>query len=112
MKNNAIVDHSSHFEHEIDTAGVKNIVGIKMENYKLQMDCFVFPDGHGVVILASGRLMNLSYTMNYPSFVISFSFMNQMLCELDLLNNWKTTMMYKNDVSSSRSTQGSAPKRF
>merc|ERR1712151_403738 len=87
MKNNAI-----------DMAGLEKTEGIKVENIKPQVDRFVFPDGHGVIILASGRLLNLGCATGHPSFVMSCSFTNQVLAQLDLLNNWKKTKVYKNDV--------------
>merc|ERR1712199_123978 len=59
MKNNAIVGNIGHFDNEIDMAGLEGLAGIKIENIKPQVDRFVFPDGHGVIILASGRLLNL-----------------------------------------------------
>ena len=98
MKNNAIVGNIGHFDNEIDMAGVEGFPGIKVENIKPQVDRFVFPDGHGVIILASGRLMNLGCATGHPSFVMSCSFTNQVLAQLDLLNNWKETKAYKNDV--------------
>merc|ERR1719450_806714 len=70
MKNNAIVGNIGHFDNEIDMDGLEKMAGIKVENIKAQVDRFVFPDGHGVIVLASGRL----------------------------LKNWKETKAYKNDV--------------
>jgi len=98
MKNNAIVGNIGHFDNEIDMAGIENFPGIKVENIKPQVDRFVFPDGHGVIVLASGRLLNLGCATGHPSFVMSCSFTNQVLAQLDLLNNWKNTKAYKNDV--------------
>merc|ERR1711881_384941 len=72
--------------------------GIKVENIKPQVDRFVFPDGHGVIVLASGRLCNLGCATGHPSFVMSCSFTNQVLAQLDILKNWKETKAYKNDV--------------
>lgn len=71
---------------------------MKVENIKPQVDRFVFPDGHGVIVLASGRLCNLGCATGHPSFVMSCSFTNQVLAQLDLLKNWKETKAYKNDV--------------
>jgi len=71
---------------------------MKVENIKPQVDRFVFPDGHGVIVLASGRLLNLGCATGHPSFVMSCSFTNQVLAQLDLLKNWKETKAYKNDV--------------
>jgi len=98
MKNNAIVGNIGHFDNEIDMAGLENFPGIKVENIKPQVDRFEFPDGHGVIVLASGRLLNLGCATGHPSFVMSCSFTNQVLAQLDLLKNWKETKAYKNDV--------------
>jgi len=98
MKNNAIVGNIGHFDNEIDMAGLEGMEGIKVENIKPQVDRFVFPDGHGVIVLASGRLCNLGCATGHPSFVMSCSFTNQVLAQLDLLKNWKETKAYKNDV--------------
>merc|ERR1711878_229563 len=98
MKNNAIVGNIGHFDNEIDMAGLEGFPGIKVENIKPQVDRFVFPDGHGVIVLASGRLLNLGCATGHPSFVMSCSFTNQVLGQLDLLKNWKETKSYKNDV--------------
>merc|ERR1712070_618737 len=98
MKNNAIVGNIGHFDNEIDMADLEAFPGIKVENIKPQVDRFVFPDGHGVIVLASGRLCNLGCATGHPSFVMSCSFTNQVLGQLDLLKNWKETKAYKNDV--------------
>merc|ERR1712028_304767 len=79
MKNNAIVGNIGHFDNEIDMAGIEGFAGIVVENIKPQVDRFVFPDGHGVIILASGRLLNLGCATGHPSFVMSCSFTNQAL---------------------------------
>merc|ERR1712113_636551 len=84
MKNNAI-----------DMAGLEGFPGIKVENIKPQVDRFVFPDGHGVIVLAAGRLLNLGCATGHPSFVMSCSFTNQVLAQLDLLKNWKESKAYK-----------------
>merc|ERR1711990_778643 len=98
MKNNAIVGNIGHFDNEIDMESLESMEGIKCENIKPQVDRWVFPDGHGVIMLAAGRLMNLGCATGHPSFVMSCSFTNQTLAQLDLLNNWKETKAYKNDV--------------
>merc|ERR1739848_672653 len=98
MKNNAIVGNIGHFDNEIDMAGLEGFPGIKVENIKPQVDRFEFPDKHGVIILASGRLCNLGCATGHPSFVMSCSFTNQTLAQLDLLKNWKQNGTYKNDV--------------
>jgi len=98
MKNNAIVGNIGHFDNEIDMAGLEGFPGIKVENIKPQVDRFEFPDGHGIIVLASGRLLNLGCATGHPSFVMSCSFTNQTLAQVDLVNNWKNTKTYKNDV--------------
>merc|ERR1712139_598681 len=98
MKNNAIVGNIGHFDNEIDMAGIEGFPGIKVENIKPQVDRFEFPDGHGIIVLASGRLLNLGCVTGHPSFVMSCSFTNQTLAQLDLLKNWKETKAYKNQV--------------
>merc|ERR1711887_415934 len=87
MKNNAIVGNIGHFDNEIDMAGLEGFPGIKCENIKPQVDRFVFLDGHGVIVLASGRLLNLGCATGHPSFVMSCSFTNQVLAQLDLLKS-------------------------
>merc|ERR1712078_244028 len=99
MKNNAIVGNIGHFDNEIDMAGLElEANGIKCENIKPQVDRFVFPDGHGVIVLAAGRLLNLGCATGHPSFVMSCSFTNQALAQLDLNRNWTTDKKYKNEV--------------
>merc|ERR1719460_2241517 len=98
MKNNAVVGNIGHFDNEIEMELLENFAGIKVENIKPQVDRFVFPDGHGVIILASGRLCNLGCATGHPSFVMSCSFTNQVLAQLDILKNWKEKGNYKNDV--------------
>jgi adenosylhomocysteinase len=98
MKNNAIVGNIGHFDNEIDMAALEGFPGIKVENIKPQVDRFTFPDGHGVIMLASGRLCNLGCATGHPSFVMSCSFTNQVLGQLDLLKNWKENKGYKNEV--------------
>merc|ERR1719183_2790969 len=101
MKNNAIVGNIGHFDNEIDMEGLETFPGIKVSNIKPQVDRFEFPDGKGIIVLASGRLLNLGCATGHPSFVMSCSFTNQTLAQLDLLRNWKdadATKKYKNDV--------------
>merc|ERR1719242_1797499 len=98
MKNNAIVGNIGHFDNEIEMDKLEKAEGVKCENIKPQVDRFVFPDGHGVIVLASGRLLNLGCATGHPSFVMSCSFTNQVLAQIDLLKNWKETKSYKNDV--------------
>merc|ERR1711918_132970 len=77
---------------------LEKMPGLKTENIKPQVDRFEFPDGHGVIILASGRLCNLGCATGHPSFVMSCSFTNQVLAQLDILKNVKENKGYKNDV--------------
>merc|ERR1712186_287885 len=98
MKNNVIVGNIGHFDNEIEMAGLEGFPGIKVENIKPQVDRFVFPDGHGVIVLAAGRLLNLGCATGHLSFVMSCSFTNQVLGQLDLLRNSKEKGGYKNDV--------------
>jgi adenosylhomocysteinase len=87
MKDKAIVANIGHFDNEIDMAGLKKISGIKKINIKPQYDEWVFPDGHSVLILAEGRLMNLGCATGHPSFVMSASFTNQVLAQIELQQN-------------------------
>merc|ERR1711870_80803 len=96
MKNNAIVGNIGHVDNEIDMAGLENFPGIKVENIKPQVDRFVFPDGHGIIVLAAGRLVNLGCATGHPSFVMSCSFTNQVLAQIDLLTAKEKG--YKNGV--------------
>merc|ERR1719162_2456636 len=98
MKNNAIVGNIGHFDNEIDMEGLEGFAEIKIENIKPQVDRFEFPDGHGIIVLASGRLLNLGCATGHPSFVMSCSFTNQTLAQLDLLDNWKNAKRYDNQV--------------
>ena len=97
MKNNAIVGNIGHFDNEIDMAGLQSYPGVKRVNIKPQCDRFVFPDGHGIIILAEGRLMNLGCATGHPSFVMSCSFTNQCIAQLELWAE-RTTGKYENKV--------------
>ncbi len=87
MKDKAIVCNIGHFDNEIDMAGLKKIEGIECINIKPQYDEWVFPDGHSVMILAEGRLLNLGCATGHPSFVMSASFTNQVLAQIELHEN-------------------------
>ncbi len=87
MKDKAIVANIGHFDNEIDMAGLARVPGIRRENIKPQYDEWIFPDGHSVLILAEGRLMNLGCATGHPSFVMSASFTNQTLAQIELATN-------------------------
>ena len=98
MKNNAIVGNIGHFDNEIDMEGLENFEGIKRIEIKPQVDRYVFPDGHGVIILAQGRLLNLGCATGHPSFVMSNSFTNQVIAQVDLWENRDTNKYEKGKV--------------
>jgi adenosylhomocysteinase len=87
MKDKAIVGNIGHFDNEIDMAGLKRTAGIQRINIKPQYDEWKFTDGHSVLILAEGRLLNLGCATGHPSFVMSASFTNQVLAQLELNAN-------------------------
>lgn len=93
MKNNAIVGNIGHFDNEVETEGLKNWPGVTRINIKPQVDKFTFEDGHSIILLAEGRLLNLGCATGHPSFVMSTSFCNQVLAQLELWDN-KTTGRY------------------
>ncbi|MEX0890986.1 MAG: adenosylhomocysteinase [Gemmatimonadota bacterium] len=84
MKDKAIVGNIGHFDNEIDMAGLKKMPGVERINIKPQYDEFRFPDGHGVMVLAEGRLLNLGCATGHPSFVMSASFTNQVMAQMEL----------------------------
>lgn len=88
MKNNAIVGNIGHFDNEIDMEGLMKVT--KRENIKPQVDKFVFPNGKGIIVLAEGRLLNLGCATGHPSFVMSSSFTNQTLAQVELWTNKNT----------------------
>jgi adenosylhomocysteinase len=87
MKDKAIVGNIGHFDNEIDMAGLRKLPGIRRENIKPQYDEWIFPDGHSVLVLAEGRLLNLGCATGHPSFVMSASFTNQVMAQLELHRN-------------------------
>ncbi len=87
MKNKAIVANIGHFDNEIDIAGLAKVPGIERINIKPQYDEWLFPDGHSVLMLAEGRLMNLGCATGHPSFVMSASFTNQVIAQIELHKN-------------------------
>jgi adenosylhomocysteinase len=87
MKDKAIVANIGHFDNEIDMAGLAAVEGIRKNEIKPQYHEWVFPDGHAVLVLAEGRLMNLGCATGHPSFVMSASFTNQVIAQIDLAEN-------------------------
>ena len=87
MKDKAIIANIGHFDNEIDMAGLKKVEGMKRINIKPQYDEFVLPNGRSILILAEGRLMNLGCATGHPSFVMSASFTNQVLAQIELHQN-------------------------
>jgi adenosylhomocysteinase len=102
MKNNAIVGNIGHFDNEIQMEALEKAT--TRINIKPQCDKYVFPDGHGVIVLAEGRLLNLGCATGHPSFVMSNSFTNQTLAQLEIRKAFidagkdKSKMKYKNQV--------------
>jgi adenosylhomocysteinase len=84
MKHQAIVGNIGHFDNEIDIAGLQQYPGIKRRNIKPQVDEWIFPDGHSIIMLSEGRLLNLGNATGHPSFVMSNSFTNQVLAQIEL----------------------------
>ena len=87
MKHQAIVSNIGHFDNEIDMAGLKRMSDVQKVNIKPQVDEYVFPDGHSVIVLAEGRLMNLGCATGHPSFVMSNSFSNQVIAQIELFTH-------------------------
>jgi len=87
MKHNAVVSNIGHFDNEIDMAGLEAMSDVQRRNIKPQVDEFIFPDGHSILVLAEGRLMNLGCATGHPSFVMSMSFTNQVLAQIELHKN-------------------------
>ncbi len=92
MKNEAIVCNIGHFDNEIDVAGIRQYT---WENIKPQVDHVIFPDGKRIILLAEGRLVNLGCATGHPSFVMSASFTNQVIAQIEL---WHNSDQYKNEV--------------
>ncbi|MGB0054925.1 MAG: adenosylhomocysteinase, partial [Terracidiphilus sp.] len=95
MKDQAIVCNIGHFDNEIQIDRLNEAKGVTRINIKPQVDKYTFPDGHSIFVLAEGRLVNLGCATGHPSFVMSNSFANQTLAQLDL---WKNRDSYKVDV--------------
>jgi adenosylhomocysteinase len=84
MKHNAIVGNIGHFDNEIDIAGLSRLSDVRKVEIKPQVHEFAFPDGHSIIMLAEGRLLNLGCATGHPSFVMSMSFTNQVLAQIEL----------------------------
>jgi len=95
MRDESIVCNIGHFDNEIQVSQLDNFPGIEKITIKPQVDKYVFPDGHAIILLAEGRLVNLGCATGHPSFVMSNSFTNQTLAQIDL---WKNKDVYKNQV--------------
>jgi adenosylhomocysteinase len=95
MKHQAIVGNVGHFDNEIDMAGLTRYPGIHRINIKPQVDEWVFPDGHSIIVLSEGRLLNLGNATGHPSFVMSTSFANQTIAQIELFTKHEE---YNNDV--------------
>jgi adenosylhomocysteinase len=95
MKDKAIVGNIGHFDNEIDMAALAKTPGVEKRNVKPQYDEWVFPDGHSILVLAEGRLLNLGCATGHPSFVMSASFTNQVLAQLEL---WQKPDVYQKQV--------------
>jgi adenosylhomocysteinase len=87
MKHGAIVGNIGHFDNEIDMAGLAKVAGVRRTNIKPQVDQWTFSDGHAIIILAEGRLLNLGCATGHPSFVMSNSFTNQVIAQIELHTN-------------------------
>ncbi|HEX8078047.1 MAG TPA: adenosylhomocysteinase, partial [Chthoniobacterales bacterium] len=87
MKDQAIVANIGHFDNEVQVDALNDAKGVKRTNIKPQVDKYTFPDGHEIFLLAEGRLVNLGCATGHPSFVMSNSFSNQVLAQLDLWTN-------------------------
>jgi len=95
MKDMAIICNIGHFDNEIQVEQLENYPGIKKVNIKPQVDQFIFPDGHSVILLAEGRLVNLGNATGHPSFVMSNSFTNQVMAQIDLAENDRECKVYR-----------------
>jgi adenosylhomocysteinase len=95
MKHQAILGNVGHFDNELDMAGLARYPGITRINIKPQVDEWVFPDGHSIIVLSEGRLMNLGNATGHPSFVMSNSFANQVIAQVELFTKHEE---YNRDV--------------
>jgi adenosylhomocysteinase len=95
MKDSAIICNIGHFDNEIQVSQLKNYPGIQHVNIKPQVDKYIFPDGHSIILLADGRLVNLGCATGHPSFVMSNSFTNQTLAQMELFANDYAVDVYR-----------------
>lgn len=95
MPDQAIVCNIGHFDSEIQVDALKRLPGVKVTNIKPQVDCYRFPDGHSITLLADGRLVNLGCATGHPSFVMSNSFTNQTLAQMELWNRKYDVGVYR-----------------
>ncbi len=95
MKHQAILGNIGHFDNEIDMAGLQRNSGVRHVNIKPQVDEYVFPDGHSIIVLSEGRLLNLGNATGHPSFVMSNSFSNQVIAQIEV---WTKPDEYDNEV--------------
>ena len=95
MKHQAILGNVGHFDNELDMAGLARYPGVRRINIKPQVDEWVFPDGHSIIVLSEGRLLNLGNATGHPSFVMSTSFSNQVIAQIELFTRYAE---YNNDV--------------
>jgi adenosylhomocysteinase len=86
MKHQAIVGNIGHFDNEIDMAGLQRLPGVERIQIKPQVDEWTFPDGHAIIVLSEGRLLNLGNATGHPSFVMSNSFTNQVIAQIELFS--------------------------
>jgi adenosylhomocysteinase len=87
MKHQAILGNIGHFDNEIDIAGLTNLPGVRRENIKPQVDKWIMPNGRAIIVLSEGRLLNLGNATGHPSFVMSNSFTNQTMAQIELYVN-------------------------
>jgi len=95
MKHQAIVGNIGHFDNEIDMAGLARTTGVRRINVKPQVDEWTFADGHSIIVLSEGRLLNLGNATGHPSFVMSNSFANQTIAQIEL---WTKNDQYEKQV--------------
>jgi adenosylhomocysteinase len=87
MRHQAILGNIGHFDNEIDMAGLAKVPGVVRNNIKPQVDEWIFPDHKSIIVLSEGRLLNLGNATGHPSFVMSTSFTNQVLAQIELFSN-------------------------